>query len=236
MNRRRWAYLASYILGASLAIAAVVWFYPRPYFGQPLHSAVVRRDLAATRRWATSTRINSPLWHPLPERRVGYTPLMLAASIGDAATAKELIDHGADVNADLRSMTVLMVAASAGDVDVMAVLISHGADVNATSRANESVLHYAARGRHAGAVRVLMDRGFDRSLMSLKSNDNLTPLEECLTRPGPVNGEIISAFGLTAADIRTTYDGQLVQLLGHPPTDWSPDAVAAMLEVLQHEP
>lgn len=235
MNHWRRTHLAIYILAASLVVAAVVWYFPRPYIGQPLHSAVVRGDLAAVRRWATTSRINSPLWHPLPDRRVGYTPLMLAASVGDVAVAKELIDHGADVNSDLRSMTVLMVAASAGEVDTMTVLIGHGADVNATSGANETTLHYAARGRHAGAIRLLIEHGFDRSLMSLKSNDNLTPLEECLTRPGPVNGELVNAFGLTAADIRTTYDGQLVHMLDHPPADWSPEAVSTMLEVLQQK-
>ena len=48
----------------------------------------------------------------------------------DAATARVLLAHGADPNAEGRGRTWLMAAASGGDAPVVRELLAHGATVN----------------------------------------------------------------------------------------------------------
>ena len=61
----------------------------------------------------------------------GWTPLMVAARLGDAETARLLLDHGADVNvAATANYTPLHWAVALGRRDLFNVLLDFGADVN----------------------------------------------------------------------------------------------------------
>lgn len=60
----------------------------------------------------------------------GTTALMIAASKGLLLFVRELLAHGADVNAqDLDNWTALLCATKAGHFDVVEFLVENGADI-----------------------------------------------------------------------------------------------------------
>ncbi len=69
----------------------------------------------------------------------GETALMLAARAGALDVAKQLVAHGANVNAKeaWRGQTALMWAADANQAEIAQLLISKGADVNVRALAND---------------------------------------------------------------------------------------------------
>ncbi len=73
---------------------------------------------------------------PNAARWDGETALMIAANAGSVEVVKQLIAHGADVNAaeSRKGQTALMWAAAEGHPDVVQVLIENKADVNAASK------------------------------------------------------------------------------------------------------
>ncbi|TMW69721.1 hypothetical protein Poli38472_001877 [Pythium oligandrum] len=99
--------------------------------------------------------------------------LRKAATNGDVADVKRVLETGVDVNAfDEDGMTALHLASSAGHVDVVRVLLDHGADLNIASESDsmftvvqegETALHLACRDGHVSVVRELMSRGADPS-------------------------------------------------------------------------
>ncbi|HTK29864.1 MAG TPA: ankyrin repeat domain-containing protein [Vicinamibacterales bacterium] len=93
----------------------------------------------------------------------GYTPLLMAATNGDAAMIDALVSAGADPKAaNGNGTTALMLAAASGHADAVTLLLDRGADVNARDRAKqESALMFAAAAGNADVVRVLAARGAD---------------------------------------------------------------------------
>ena len=60
----------------------------------------------------------------------GYTPLLIASRIGNAAMIETLASGGADANvATTSGTTALMFASQAGNADAVSALITHGANV-----------------------------------------------------------------------------------------------------------
>lgn len=60
----------------------------------------------------------------------GTTPLMIAASKGLTLFIKELMSHGADVNAqDFDNWTALLCATKAGHMEIVEILVENGADI-----------------------------------------------------------------------------------------------------------
>ena len=89
----------------------------------------------------------------------GSTALLFAAQVGDAASAKLLLDAGANVNdtaADGRSALVL--ATFAGHTSAARLLIDAGADPNAAA-AGYTALHAAALRGDLASVRALLAKG-----------------------------------------------------------------------------
>jgi len=90
--------------------------------------------------------------HGLPEynREVphgGNTALMFAARVGDAASARLLVEAGADVNdADAWGVSAMVLAAHSGYVELVEYLLDKGADANADA-AGFSALHIAVMRR-----------------------------------------------------------------------------------------
>jgi ankyrin repeat protein len=89
----------------------------------------------------------------------GSTPLMFAALYGDGASVRQLIEHGADVNAaNDAGATALMWAMD--DPDKARQLLEHGADPNAASIDNRTPLAIALGNKGSTAmVQLLLDHG-----------------------------------------------------------------------------
>jgi len=116
----------------------------------------------------------SDVWHemmavpphglPLYNRLIphgGDTALMFAARVGDAGSAKLLVDAGANVNdADAWGVTATAVAAHAGFADLVELLLARGADPNAAD-AGFTALHAAIMRRQLPMVVALLDHGAD---------------------------------------------------------------------------
>jgi ankyrin len=106
----------------------------------------------------------------------GNRALELSCLQGDAATAKILLEHGANPN--LRSKvgaTPLHDAALTGKREVVELLLDHGANINATDSESASTpLHYAASFGHLDVVKLLVGRGAD---VTLRSTAGFTALQ-----------------------------------------------------------
>ena len=90
-------------------------------------------------------------------RSLMATPLLLAARIGSAGTARALIDLGADANiGDASGATPLHYAAGAGDLAVVDALIGGGADPSAGDGSGRTALHLAALEGHVEVVETLL--------------------------------------------------------------------------------
>lgn len=60
----------------------------------------------------------------------GTSALMVAAGKGQTAFVKELLSHGADVNAqDLDNWTALLCATKSGHLEIVELLVENGADI-----------------------------------------------------------------------------------------------------------
>jgi ankyrin repeat protein len=87
--------------------------------------------------------------------------------------AKLLIDHGADIKADLKKEgSLLYSAANLGYKDLVEALIAHGADIN-DAKGGETALHGAIAERHRDVAELLINKGAD---VTLKNMSGRTPL------------------------------------------------------------
>ncbi len=76
----------------------------------------------------------------------GYTPLMFAARQSDLASAKLLLDRGADVNAESAADgSPLVIATAAGHEDLALLILAAGADPASADTGGLTALHYAMR-------------------------------------------------------------------------------------------
>ncbi|HUF68928.1 MAG TPA: ankyrin repeat domain-containing protein, partial [Longimicrobiales bacterium] len=91
----------------------------------------------------------------------GYTPLIMAAQLGNAPVIAQLLKAGVDPErATTTGATPLHFAAASGDVDAIGVLLDAGADANAReSAAGQTPLMFAAAQNRAAAIRLLVQRG-----------------------------------------------------------------------------
>ena len=141
----------------------------------------------------------------------GNTPLHIAADNGRAASARLLIDAGADINiSDHKQRTALHMAADLGDDDIVDALIKRP-DVNLNVR-NENgytPLHIAAgRGREQSA-RLLIDAGADinipdhkqRTALHMAADWGYDDIVDALIKRPDVNINSRDGDGLTSLHI-----------------------------------
>jgi ankyrin repeat protein len=101
----------------------------------------------------------------------GLTPLVEAASKGQLAVVRFLLDNHADVNGTTGAgphyeQTALHQAASAGHKSIVELLLARGARVNATDAAGRTPLHMAAERGFQAVAQVLIDKGADANAAS----------------------------------------------------------------------
>jgi ankyrin repeat protein len=92
-------------------------------------------------------------------KRGGATPLLFAARVGDAGSARLLLQAGADANdAQPDGVGALVLAAHSGHGDVAALLLEHRADPN-TLASGYSALHAAVLRSDVALVKALVAHG-----------------------------------------------------------------------------
>jgi len=91
----------------------------------------------------------------------GYTPLIMAAQVGNAEMIGLLLKSDADAKvATSNGTTPLMLAASAGQADAVRVLLERGADPDAKENARgETALMFAANFNRVEAMKALLEKG-----------------------------------------------------------------------------
>ena len=110
-------------------------------------------------------------------QRGGATPLLFAARVGDAESAKVLLNAGADANdSQPDGVSALVLAAHSGNGNVAAVLLEHGADPNAFG-SRYTALHAAILRSDLPLVKALLARGANPNMRMTKG----TPLRRDTT-------------------------------------------------------
>lgn len=90
-----------------------------------------------------------------------------AAKKGDAALLAELLEKGANVNAQdsKHQSTALMWAAHEGHTDAMKVLIKNGADIDAKRENGDTALWFTAQKGQLDAMKILAAKGADLNVI-----------------------------------------------------------------------
>jgi ankyrin repeat protein len=85
------------------------------------------------------------------------TPVLAAASLGDAACLRVLLDHGADVNVQGGPFEAspLLCAATTGSEETVRLLLDHGANAQASDWAGDTPLVWARRRGETSIVEML---------------------------------------------------------------------------------
>ncbi|RWR89402.1 ankyrin-1 isoform X1 [Cinnamomum micranthum f. kanehirae] len=103
----------------------------------------------------------------------GETPLIHATRQGHFATAKFLLDRGADPAASSElGATPLHHAAGIGNIELLKLLISKGIDIDSQSDAGTPLIWAAGHGQQ-DAVKVLLEH---HANPNVETDDNITPL------------------------------------------------------------
>jgi len=94
-----------------------------------------------------------------------WTLLHFAAYSGQAATARLLLESGADVDAKEKDgFTPLHLAAQEGKTEVVKVLLEKGANPNTQENIGWTPLHFAAQEGHLDVAKLLLDGGADPNI------------------------------------------------------------------------
>ncbi|KAG0015615.1 hypothetical protein BGZ81_011592 [Podila clonocystis] len=103
------------------------------------------------------------------KNQAGQTLLHQSCSSGSYSNVVDLVNQGADINAqDNAQWTPLHEAALAGHTKVVEYLLSRGADPNAMGHGDDTALHDASQNEHEDVVRLLLEYGADPHLKNSK--------------------------------------------------------------------
>jgi len=144
------------------------------------HPEVVKVLLAHGADVKARSDVWTQLWQTAPDQDVhpdyqvklklgGDTPLLFAARVGDLASAKLLVEAGADVNdASAYGTSATVLAVHSGNAELVEYLLEKGADPNAAG-AGYTALHAAILRRNTRAVAALLAHGADPNAKLLAS-------------------------------------------------------------------
>jgi hypothetical protein len=145
----------------------------------PLFRAIMGNDAAEVKRLLDAGA------NPNEAQFIGASALLLTLRQNEFASAKALIDSGADVKAlDAGGSTTLMWAAGSDtpDMEVIGDLIRRGVDVNAANKAGETALGWALRRGYTPVVELLKKHGAsDRKMVQ----DSVERSVALLQKSGP---------------------------------------------------
>lgn len=130
-----------------------------PAQATPLHDAVSQNNLAEVRTIMSSER--KPQLLEMRDE-LGRTPLLLSVHLNRIEIAKELIAHGADVNArDAKQDTPYLLAGAEGRNEILKLTLENGADLKSTNRYGGTALIPAAEKGHLETVKILLKTKID---------------------------------------------------------------------------
>ncbi len=115
----------------------------------------------------------------------GFTPVALAAYLGQKETVEYLVENGADVNAVAKNTTgytPLTGAVSQNHTEIAKMLVKSGSDVNHSYEGGFTPLTHAAFSGNAELVRFLLDHGADPNT---KTSDGRSPLSFAIEKNHP---------------------------------------------------
>ncbi|KAJ3495131.1 hypothetical protein NLG97_g3616 [Lecanicillium saksenae] len=135
-----------------------------------LHAAVKFKDITVLRAIlaeAPPAYINRG---GLPTKR---SPLIEACGYSHLDSARELLNHGADVGIAVNKVTAISAAVEKGCYEITSLLLDFGADVSQLGKRKLVPLHEAAWRGYYELVQLLLDRGADPNALDM---DRQTPL------------------------------------------------------------
>ena len=169
-----------------------------------LEDAILAADLASA---TDLVRSGAVLNASGPE---GFTPLMIAAGLGQVQTVQLLLTAGADLyTIDPRmGASALHKAAQSGNADVLGLLLDHGAFVDQQSPVlGHTALMDAVLHKHEQAVALLLRCGartmirnhWQQSALDLARADGLDAIAQLIVARDASDAEAIAALPLVAA-------------------------------------
>lgn len=172
----------------------------RPSLIRALFAAVLSLAFLALGAWAQETAQSRPQRASLDTRDAhGLTPLVIAASKGEAETVRSLLAQGASINAtSADGRTALIAAVQQGHIDVVQSLIDAGASLDTAARGTGTALEVAERKSEAQIAALLLASGARSSGESV--GDTVCVL--------PWGGEgfcgTVKSFSVRSVDIQVT--------------------------------
>jgi hypothetical protein len=147
--------------------------------------------------------------------------LRSAASAGDLAKVRELLDAGADVNsANSYGGTALAFACDHGHTAVVDLLLSRGANVNAADRYyGATPLSWAVNRGHAAIVRSLLEKGAQGEAQAMLSaaRDGQASVVAVVLERGKLGPEVLGEALAAAMHAEQTEVVALLQAAGAKP-------------------
>ncbi len=132
--------------------------YSRPAFTSTVSpdQAPLNQRIARTRAVALAKYLEKDTWDK--EHRIsGYSPLHLAATLGDLAAIETFIDRGAPIDIRLEDRTTpLMSAATNGHSEAVRLLLKKKADVTLRNSNEQRALDLAIRFEHWDTTKILL--------------------------------------------------------------------------------
>lgn len=101
----------------------------------------------------------------------GFTPLHMAASVGNLPVVKMLLRFGASVDPHADGDTPLLMAVQDGHIEVVQELIAAGADLNVHDSLGGNLVSITASQHHEDIVRLLVKLGVDPCAKDNDGND-----------------------------------------------------------------
>lgn len=97
--------------------------------------------------------------------KFGRTALMFASGYGYTDIAKQLLDHGAQIDAvpsDGEGVGALIAATRKGHKEIVSMLVNRGANINITDSKGKTALAYATDGRYEEIAMILRKAGANK--------------------------------------------------------------------------